>query len=62
MYREPELIGQDSFFFFFNFHWCSGPMYDCMRVAYPLELKLQTIWMLGFEPGSFGKAASALNH
>lgn len=50
---------------------CVLPPYICLRLSDPLELDLQTVvtwvtqtatWVLEFEPGSFEKAASALNH
>ena len=44
---------------------CYHCLYVCVGMLDPLELELQTVvscHVLGIEPGSYGRAASALNH
>ena len=45
-------------------HWCFACMYVGVMVSHILEVEIQlwtAMWVLETEPGSLGKAASALN-
>lgn len=49
-----------SFLISLTLHWCSASMSVSVGVSGPLELELQAVeltamWVLGFEPGSFGR-------
>ena len=51
---------------YFYVHWCFACMYICIRVSEALEVELQTgvssQVILGIEPRSAGRTASAPNH
>jgi hypothetical protein len=53
------------YLFLFYVHWCFACMYVCVRMSDLLELELWIIvnamWVLRIEPGSLGRASSALN-
>ena len=51
--------------FLFYLHWYFDCIYGCVRVSDSLEQELQTVgsmWVLGIELGSSGRAEHALNH
>ena len=45
--------------------WYFAHMYVSVRISDPLELELQVcaaMWVLGVEPGTFGRAVSVNNY